>query len=71
MGKRLQFCKMMWWFFAPLHPMKDDEIGHLRCMKSKKIWTVIGNFRVALNLIMKARLSAKLFICELVLFDYE
>ena len=31
----------------------------------------IGHFRVAVNLTMKARLSAKLFIWKLVLFAYE
>ena len=31
----------------------------------------IGHFRVAVNLIMEARLSAKLFIWKLVLFAYE
>ena len=30
-----------------------------------------GRFRLAVNFIMKARLSAKLFICKLVLFPYE
>ena len=31
----------------------------------------IGHFRVGVNLIMKARLSAKLFMLKLVLFAYE
>ena len=32
---------------------------------------LIGHFRVAVNLTMRARLSAKLFIRKLVLFAYE
>ena len=47
--------------------LKVKPKSHLRfCNKN---W--IGHFRVALNLISKARLNAKLFIQRLVLFAYE
>ena len=35
------------------------------------IYIAIGHFRVALNLITKAKLSAKFFMRKLVLFAYE
>ena len=40
-------------------------VSHSACKKEKsKIWIneAMGHFRVALNLVMKARLSAKLFM---------
>ena len=37
----------------------------------KVIAKILGYFRVTVNLIMKARLSAKHFICKLILFAYK
>ena len=45
--------------------------SNLDLMRTMTVKSVIGRFRIAVNLIMKARLSTKAFHMKISLFAYE